>query len=185
MKYFFTLTFAILSSFNVMAADLNSQDVSRWLNSMQVIQPWLENHESNLDESISENINDSNDISAIYEETIAAMKREGIYDDLNVKVKKLGYDNVEEWVQTSQKVSFAWIALEMESQKSEIEVAKAQYEAMINDPNIPNEQKEMMKQTMSSAFQILDFANEIPEADKQAVKSHQTELRAYFDSEDE
>jgi hypothetical protein len=54
MKYLSTFAVTALMSFQVMAADLKSQDVTQWLTAMPVLQPWLEQHESKLAENISE-----------------------------------------------------------------------------------------------------------------------------------
>ncbi|MGK0247991.1 MAG: hypothetical protein ACI910_000719 [Oleispira sp.] len=179
MKYLITVATTALMSFQVMAADLKSQDVSQWLTAMPVLQPWLEQHESTL----AENISEPNNPQVVYKESISALKKAGLYEELNSKVKTLGYDNVEQWSQATQQVTFAWMALEMDSEASQIGAAKAQYEAMKINPDIPAAQKAMMEEMLAPVLAMIELASKSSDADKKAVKPNQNMLRAYFDSQ--
>jgi len=179
MKHLITLAIATLMSFQVMAADLKSQDVLKWLTSMPSLQPWLEQHESELTANISE----PNNPEVVFKESVPALKKAGLYDELNGKVKKLGYSDVEHWTSITQQVTFAWMALEMEANKAQIDAAKAQYEAMKTNPNVPAAQKAVMEQMMAPALAMVELANKSSAADKGAVKPHQNTLRTYFDGE--
>ncbi|MFT4765871.1 MAG: hypothetical protein ACI9OH_002985 [Oleispira sp.] len=179
MKYLLTFAMTALMSFQAMAADLSSKEVSHWLETMPALQPWLEQHENEL----SDNISEPNNPEVVYKESIAALKKAGLYDELNGKVKKLGFDNPEHWSQTTQQVTFAWMALEMESNNSQIGAAKAQYDAMLNNPDMPEAQKEMMKNMLAPVLAMVDLANKSSKADKNAVKPHQDALRTYFESQ--
>jgi hypothetical protein len=178
MKYFLTLTITLLMSFQALAANLKDQDVTQWLTSMPTLQPWLEKNESKLTANISE----PNNPEVVFKESIAALKKAGLYDELNSKVKKLGYDNAEQWSQITEQVTFAWMALEMEDNKSQIDAAKAQFKAMKNNPDIPAAQKAIMEQMMVPALAMVALANKSSVEDKNAVKPHQGKLRTYFDS---
>ena len=179
MKTLITLAMASLMSFQVMAADLKSQDVSQWITSMPVLKPWLEQHQS----ALTDNISEPNNPEVVFKESPAALKKLGLYDELNGKVQKLGYSDVEQWSQITQQVTFAWMALEMEANKAQIDAAKAQYEAMKANPDIPAAQKAMMEQMLAPALAMVKVASKSSAADKGAVKSHQSELRSYFNSE--
>ena len=177
MKTLITLAIATLMSFQVMAADLKSQDVSQWVTAMPVLKPWLEQHQDELMANISE----PNNPVIVFEESPAALKKLGLYDELNGKVKKQGYSNVEQWSQVTQQVTFAWMALEMEDNKAQVDAAKAQYEAMKANPDIPAAQKAMMEQMLAPAIAMVKLADKASDADKAAVKQHQEKLRTYFD----
>jgi hypothetical protein len=176
MKTLLTLAMTTLMSFQVMAADLKSQDISQWITSMPVLKPWLKQHESEF----SANISQPNNPEVVFKESIAALKKAGLYDELNGKVKKLGYSNVEEWNQVTQQVTFAWMALEMNENKAQIDAAKAQFAAMKANPDIPDAQKAMMEQMLAPAIAMVKVASKSSAADKMAVKSHQDELRTLF-----
>lgn len=180
MHYVLTFVIASLMSFQIMAADLKSQDVSLWLTSMQALKPWLEQHEKEFTAHISE----PNNPAVAFKESIGAIKKAGLYDELNGKVKKLGYDDVEEWSATTQQVTFAWMALEMDANKDQIDAAKAQYAAMKANPDIPAAQKAIMEQMMVPALAMVELAGNASSADKAAVKPHQKTLHDYF-TEDE
>lgn len=181
MKNLLTFAMTALMSFQVMAADLKSKDVSQWLTAMPALKPWLEQNESKL----TANISDPNNPEVVFEESIPALKKSGLYDELTAKVKELGYSSVEQWTETTQQVTFAWMALEMEQNKTQIDAAKAQYEAMKVNPDIPDAQKAMMEQMMAPALIMVELANQSSAADKEAVKPHQSRLRTYFDAEQE
>lgn len=179
MKTLLTFAITTLMSFQVMAADLKSQDVSQWLTSMPVLKPWLEQHESELTANISE----PNNPEVVFKESVGALKKADLYDELNGKVKKLGYSDVEQWSQVTQQVTFAWMALEMADNKAQVDAAKAQYEAMKANPDIPAAQKAIMEQMLAPAIAMVKVANKASAADRGAVKSHQSELRTYFNNE--
>lgn len=179
MKYLLTLVLTTFMSLQVMAAELKSQDVSQWLSAMPTLQPWLEKNESTL----AANISEPNNPEVIFNESIPALKKAGLYDELNTKVKKLGYRDVEQWSQITKQLTFAWMALEMEANKAQIDAAKAQYEAMKANPNTPTAQKAMMEQLMGPALIMVKLANKSSAADKGAVKPHQNQLRTYFENQ--
>lgn len=180
MKYLLTIAMTALMSFQVMAADLKSQDVSQWLESMQVLKPWLEQHEPEFSQHLSE----PNNPDVVFAESSDALKKAGLYDELNGKVQKLGYSNVEEWSQATKQVTFAWMALEMDDNKAQIDAAKVQYEAMKTNPDIPPAQKAMMEQMLAPAIAMIKIASKSSDADKLAVKSNQAKLRTYFNIEE-
>lgn len=179
MKLLITLVMTSLLSLQALAADLKSQDVSQLIKSMPVLEPWLEKHE----DAITAHLSQPNNPEIMFKEAVPALKKAGLYDELNGKVKKLGYDNVEHWNQHSQQVMFAWMALEMEANKAQIDAAKAQYEAMKANPEIPASQKAMMEQMMAPALAMVKLADQSSEADKAAVKPHKETLKNHFDRE--
>jgi len=179
MKTLLTLAITTLMAFQVMAADLKSQDVSQWITSMPVLKPWLEQHQ----DALAANISEPNNPEVVFKESPAALKKLGLYGELNGKVQKLGYSDVEQWSQITQQITFAWMALEMNANKAQINEAKAQYAAMKANPDIPAAQKAMMEQMLAPALAMVKIADKSSAADKAAVKSHQTELRNYFNSE--
>lgn len=177
MKHLITLAFAALMSFQVMAADLKDKDVSTWLANMPTLEPWLKKHEND----ISSNISDPSNPDIVFKESVGALKKAGIYDELNGKVKKLGYKDVEQWTGITQQVTFAWMALKMEENKAQIDAAIAQLKAMKSNPNIPPAQKAAMEKMMAPGLAIAKLASKSSIADREAVKPYQKKLRTYFD----
>lgn len=180
MKHLITLAITALMSFQIMAADLTSQDVSQWLKAMPSLKSWLTEHEDDL----SANISDRNDPEVVFKESIAALKKAGLYEELNSKVKELGYSSVEEWSKITEQVTFAWMSVEMDTNKAQVDAAKAQYKALKENPDIPPAQKEMMEQMMAPALAMIALADKSSDADKAAVKPHQDKLNNYFNSEE-
>lgn len=180
MKFLLTFLASTLISFQVMAADLTKTDLDRWMKSMPELQSWLATNEEKLTAQISEPKNPE----AIFSESISALKNAGLYDELNSKVKKMGYENVEEWSDISKRITFSWVALDLEANKAKIDAAKAQYEAIMANPDIPAAQKEMMKNMMSAGFAMTNLANDATPEDKKIVNAHKSELRAFFEEND-
>lgn len=177
MKLLLTFLASILIAFQVMAADLTKTDIDRWMKSMPELQSWIKIHEAKLTAQISEPENPE----AIFTESISALKNAGLYDELNSKVKKMGYENVEEWSDISKRITFSWVALELEANKAQVDAAKAQYDAIMANPDIPAAQKEMMKNMMSSGFAMTNLASDATTEDKKVVNAHKSELRAFFE----
>lgn len=176
MKFLLTLALATLTSFQAMAADLTSKDITQWLEAMPTLQPWLEKNENKL----SSHISDPEDPEVIFDESISALKKSGLYDELNAKVKKLGFDNAEQWSDISQRVTFSWLALEIDAKKPQLDAAKAQYDAMMSSPDIPDAQKQMMKDMMNAGLAMTNLAEKASADDKKVVQQHKGELSAYF-----
>lgn len=178
MKYLLSFALTSLLSFQALAADLKDKDVAQWINAMQVLAPWLEEHETQFTAHITE----PNNPEVAFRESVIAIKSAGLYDELNDKVTKLGFDNVEQWSETTQKVTSAWMALEMASNESQIKIAKAQYEAMKINPDIPADQKAAMEKMMAPALSMIRLAATATTGDKTAVKLHQKSLEAFFET---
>ena len=179
MKTTIAFIFTLLFSLQSFAADLKSKDVGLWLESMKTLQPWMQQHEEKLQQEMQGQTSPE----VAFKQTTAMLKKHGLYNEFNSKVKKLGYRDVEHWTQVTQQVTFAWMALEMQQNKAEVEAAKAQYDAMKNNPNIPAEQKMMMEQMMGQAFAMMRMAEQSSAADRLAVESHQLALRKHFNKD--
>ena len=175
LAFLFTLFFSVQS----LAADLQGKDVGQWLESMKALEPWMQKHQPTLEQEMQGQQNPE----LMFKRTTAMLKKHGLYDEFNGQVQKQGYRNVEHWSQVTEQVTFAWMALEMQQNKAEVEAAKAQYDAMKNNPNIPAEQKKMMEQMMGQAFSMMRMAEKSSPADRLAVEGHQLALRKYFNKD--
>lgn len=159
-----------------LAADLTSKDVSKWMTSMEHLQPWLESNQDKFTAEISEPGNPE----VAFKEASSALKKAGLYNEFNGKVKAQGYKDVEQWSGVTQQVTFAWMALEMEANKAQIDAMKAQYDAMKSNPDVPEQQKAMMEQMMAPALIMVKLAQKSSAADKSAVNEHRAALQVHF-----
>ena len=176
MKYILTVLLTTLISFQVMAADLKSDDIPQWLTSIESIEPWLEQHADEL----KSNMDSPNNIGNVSNESVNVLKKSGLYEELNNKVKTLGYKNVEQWDDITKQITFAWIAIEMGQKEGQIEASKAQMETLKNNPNIPQAKKDMMLKMMEGALKMIEQASQSTDADINAVLPHKETLRSYF-----
>jgi hypothetical protein len=118
------------------------------------------------------------DFSRIVSESVEQMKGHEAYDRLEDVVQDHGFDNLEEWGSTGDRVFQAWMAIEMAEQnptaRREMEAAMAEME---NSPHMTAEQKAQMRAMMEGAMGAMQSASNAPEADIEAVRPHLEALR--------
>ncbi|MAK90737.1 MAG: hypothetical protein CMI13_05830, partial [Oleibacter sp.] len=110
------------------------------------------------------------------------LKSAGLYDEYNSKVKAAGYSSVEDWASATQRVSMAYLALELENQPVSLAQLEAQLK-QIQESDLPAEQKDMMTQMMSSSIIMMKAVGKVSDADKNAVRPYKDQLQASFDAE--
>lgn len=127
----------------------------------------------------SGNPSDMPDFSSIFSDSVNKMRGHEAYDRMEDIVEDNGFDSMEEWGATGDRVFQAWMAIEMESQHPQMarEMAGAMDE-INNNPNLSEAQKEQMRSMMSGATAAMENARQAPEADKQAVRPHIQSLRS-------
>ncbi len=168
----------------VLAADLTKADVERWIKHAPELQSWIEQQENEFDEeTLPDDIFDQD---AMADYGIKQLKQAGLYDDLNKRVKKAGYANVESWIIDSQKISMAYMAITLENEqgeqgtKSEILAQKKELDAL----DMPEESKIMMAAMLDGALAMLKTVEAANPADKAAVKAYFTEIGKILGAED-
>ncbi|MGM0768118.1 MAG: hypothetical protein ACQEV6_08835 [Pseudomonadota bacterium] len=126
------------------------------------------------------------DFSSIFSDSVDKMRGHEAYDRMEDIVEDHGFDSMEEWGATGDRVFQAWMAIEMEDQHPEMarEMAAAM-DQINNNPNMSEAQKEQMRAMMGGATSAMESARNAPEADKQAVRPHMDTLRSVTESDDE
>ncbi|SFR51497.1 hypothetical protein SAMN05216203_1048 [Marinobacter daqiaonensis] len=127
--------------------------------------------------------NDMPDLTRLFSSSLAKLDRN---PQIRGKLKNIvvdhGFDSLESWGRTGDRIYAALVALEMGGQAAksarEMEQALAEVE---NNPNISDAQKAEMRQRMSAAMSGMEAAQNVPEADKQAVRPFVDELEALGD----
>ncbi|MEQ5816558.1 hypothetical protein J3362_13675 [Marinobacter sp. NFXS11] len=160
------------------AETLSDQRVASFIESVraaQTLAPEFEELERQMD---NQNENAMPDFSRIVSESLEQMKGHEAYDRLEDVVQDHGFDSLESWGATGDRVFQAWMAIEMAEQKpaarQEMESALAEME---NSPHMTAEQKAQMRAMMEGAMGAMQSASNAPAEDIEAVRPHVEALR--------
>lgn len=176
-----TLALTLLFTASPVAADsLTDGKVRAFINTLQEAET-LEGDFDQLNEELpgSGNPSEMPDFSSIFSDSVNKMRGHEAYDRMEDIVEDNGFDSMEDWGATGDRVFQAWMAIEMENQHPEMvrEMAGAMDE-INNNPHLTEAQKEQMRAMMGNATAALENASKAPEADKQAVRPHMEALRS-------
>ncbi|MDX1599457.1 hypothetical protein [uncultured Marinobacter sp.] len=179
------LALTLLLTTSPLAADsLTNEKVRAFINTLQEAET-LEDDFDQLNEQMqgSRNPSDMPDFSSIFSDSVNQMRGHEAYNRMEDIVKNNGFDSMEDWGATGDRVFQAWMAIEMEDQHPQMarEMAAAMDE-INNNPNLSEAQKEQMRSMMGGATAAMESARQAPAADKQAVRPHMQALRAVTES---
>lgn len=162
------------------SADLQAKDVEQWLKTSPQLQAWLEQQESKLAQA--EELDETLDDQAAMQQAIAQLKKVGVYDELNKKVNAAGYQDVAQWLVVSQQITMAYLAEVLAEDMSASQELEQQRQAL-EAADMPAEQKEMLKAMLDSSLAMMNEINNIPQADRAAIKPYMLQLKALVDDE--
>lgn len=170
----------IFSASGLAAQPLTDDKVRAFVTTLKEAET-LEEDFDDLNEDLSQAGQDgaSPDFSSIFSDAVAQMRGHEAYERMESIVTDNGFDSMEDWGATGDRVFQAWMAVEMEQQHPEMarEMAAAM-EEINNNPHLSEAQKEQMRSMMGGATAAMESARNAPEADKQAVRPHMNELRS-------
>ncbi|MCG2582295.1 MAG: hypothetical protein KA296_15600 [Marinobacter sp.] len=182
-----TVALSLLFATSGAAADsLTDEEVRAFINTLEE----AETLEGDLDQlndeqPVSGNPSDMPDFSSLFSDSVNKMRGHEAYDRMEDIVEDNGFDSMEEWGATGDRIFRAWMAIEMESQHPQMaREMTAAMDEINNNPNLSEAQKEQMRSMMGGATAAMESARQAPEADKQAVRPHMQALRAVTESGD-
>lgn len=118
---------------------------------------------------------------------IAAMEAHPAYDDMMATLGKHGFEDAEDWAETSARFFSAYTSVKMGEQQVDMdaEMQKA-IDAISENEMLSDEQKDEMIEMMKAQQQVYDsFQRDVSEAEKEAVRSVLEEFEALTMEEDE
>lgn len=180
MRLLLSFLLFIITPF-ALSADLTSKDVQQWLESMPKLQQWITNNQDKIPEP--ELTEDSFNMDAVMAQSIAHIKKAGLYDELSAETKAVGYASVEDWANKSQLISMAYIALSQGDSKlsrEQLAMQKQQLEQM----TMADENKDMMLKMLEGALAMLDAVDSVPAANKAAVEPYLEQIAQQIGEED-
>lgn len=170
---------SVFFSLQLQAAILTEQQVKNWIASQPDMQAFSKKHEKALDFT-----GDNAPITSIAEamkKGLMELKKNDLYGDVNALVKKHGFKDVDQWGDATIRIFNAMLAIQVET--PEYAAAKAQMEALANNPDIPAEQKEMMLSMMGPMSHMMEAAKAAPAEDKAMIKLFFEQLKKSFESQ--
>lgn len=180
MRFLIFLLFSLVA-FSTSAATLSQSNVQTWIDSHPEIQAWLDQHEELFPEEEQDEMNFN--LEQIFAEGMQQLRDAGLYNEFNSKVQNAGFQGVEHWAETTQSITYAYMALAMEDNPQTRAMLEAQMQELRNTPHLPEDQKAMYEAMMQSALEMMDIAEEVPDADKETVRPYRQQLDGLFDME--
>ena len=168
-----------LVSFSAHAEKLTDNTIRSFITTLEKAQA-LESEFEDLNNK--ENI-ESIDLSKIFSSSVERLKGEDAYDRLEDLVQDNGFNNLDEWAATGDRIYSAWMAIEMADQSPELnQEMKSAMAELENNPNMSDQQKAQMRSMMEAALGVTQMANEAPPADIKAVRPHVKALKTITDN---
>lgn len=161
---------------------LTTDIIDRWLEAMPAVESWAE--KNNIDEQeIAAGEDGVPDFVGAIKELESG--REGLEDIASAH----GFDDAIDWAETSNRITRAFLALEMSQQDTDMEAVQRQMqqrmEQIENNDQMSDAQKQQMRQQMKSMQQSMRMAEkmteDVPEADQQAVAERRDALKSFYE----
>jgi hypothetical protein len=180
----FVLSLA-LSSAALAQAALDRDTISRWIDAAKEVQVWAESQE---DEALDDDLFDFDSSLPTFAEIERAYAE--IYrrdSEVRGMIRERGFTSADEWGSVSARITMGMVAMEMDGVQPQMnaEMARAMAE-MENNPNVPPQMREMMRQQMQQAMGGVERMTEgVREDDLPALREMRGELRAVIDIDGE
>jgi len=165
---------------------LDRDTIQRWINAAQDLNTWAETNDTG---EFGEELLDGDGMPDFSD-------MEGLYRDMyamNAEVQRIinrqGFRSAEQWGDVSARIIMGMIAMEMEGAQPEIDAQMAAaMRELEQNPNIPPQQREMMRQQMQQAMGMMGQVEEYARPqDLPALRAMREELRGVieFGSDDD
>lgn len=177
--------FSFLLSGALLAQNLTTSQIDQWIKTMQAFNQYDDIDFEDMDDDGAADMNDMMDMDAMYARMIEEVKKSP--EAMGV-LRQHGF-TPEEWADTSQRITMAYAALEMEREGGGLQEMQREFAQTMreldNNPHMSEAQKEQIRQQMGMAQGMMDqFANAATDADKKAVSARRQQLQALFDGDD-
>lgn len=182
MRHFTPLfaAFALmLAAVAASATDLDSDVIDRWANSMDEIEVWAQENE--MSDADMTDPDDPTNLEASM--SMAVSQNPGMQDI----IEDHGFNDGDTWASTGARIVNAYGAVVMEedpqagSYEEMQQQMQAQLEQLESDPNINEQQLEMIREQASGAMAMMERMASAPEADKDVVRNNRGRLDQLFE----
>ncbi|MGO1501386.1 MAG: hypothetical protein ACTHWH_08915 [Marinobacter sp.] len=171
-----------LVSFSAHAEELTDNTIRSFITTLEKAQA-LEPEFENLKDKGGI---DSIDLSRIFSSSVEELKGEDVYDRLEDLVQDNGFNNLDEWAVTGDRIYGAWMAIEMGDESPELnQEMKSAMADLENNPSMSDQQKAQMRSMMEAALGVTQMASNVPPADIEAVRPHVNALKTITDNNED
>jgi hypothetical protein len=158
---------------------LDAATIGRWVDAMQELQAWGEQHEDLSAEHFF-----TADGALSFERSLAGVATQ--YLEVARIIEGHGFRDAESWGRISGRIINAFMALRLEQEAPAAwREMEAQLRALDDIPHLSAEQRELMRQQMRAAIGILQsMSADVSPEDLAAVKQSEARLSRMFDESD-
>lgn len=158
---------------------LTDRDIRQFIDSMPEMRAIAEKHEQEFRQYRDEFARDPKANSeAPFSKALAGVRSSPAYAEVDAAARRYGFDGAADWGRKADRISRAYIALEVERRRPEIEAGLAAARLMIeSNTRFSAEQKRSMLAQLQQGAALMQ-GWEAPEADKAMVTRHRPELDA-------
>lgn len=172
------LMIVLLSAGQAQAQTLDSDTIDRWVTTMQEMKAF-ENELSEEDAiDMDMDMEDPMDI----EQSMARAAEQS--EKVRRTINRHGFTDGAEWAAIGSRIMRAYGAMMMQEQAPEMDrQLQQQMQAIENNPNIPEQQKAMMRQQMQASQGMMQQMTDAPQADIDAVQASRERLGQIFEDD--
>jgi hypothetical protein len=157
---------------------LDAATIGRWVDAMQELQAWGEQHEELSPEHFF-----TADGALNFERSLAGVATQ--YLEVSRIIERHGFRDAESWGRISGRIINAFMALRLEQEAPAWREMEVQLRALDDIPHLSAEQRELMRQQMRAAMGILQsISTDVSPEDLAAVKQSEARLSRMFDEAD-
>lgn len=173
-------------AFTAQAEKLTDKTIGAFIASMQEAQALQDQYEDTegWPDPDTDSLDSIPDMTRLFSSGVEEMKGTPAYGKFEGVVKKHGFDNLQSWASVGDRVFAAMMAIEMKGESDNAEMAEAMAE-IENDPNMSPEMKAQMRAMMGAAVNITKMADNVPDADIEAIRPHLKALEASMGSNED
>lgn len=155
---------------------LTEDQVERFIESMAEVRTWADDADELAEMEIDPG---AEGITKPFSSALQHMQAQGGLSGLETIVHDHGFESIDQWGRVGDRVVRAFMALEIEREhpdaKAELQEARREIEA---NPDIPEAQKEQLLQMLEqTAGAMMAMVEDVPEADRDALRPHMPRLR--------
>jgi len=160
---------------------LSGATIERWIASQDALEKWGDEHQETISkyEDQLPAMENPMDISA--RDMLKPLKAAGLYDEAQDLVKKYDFPSLENWAETTLKITRTAAAIELEKHPDAFDTS--QLETLAQSPQITEEQKAMIQQTIKQSQSIMmQLKDGSSDADKAAVRPYLKQISGLMEN---
>ncbi len=152
---------------------LTEERVLDFVASMYDLEEWGDAHEEELDElDDTWDPDNMDDITAPFTSVVEYVKTQRWANEVNAIVRRHGFDDIEAWAVTGNRIMRAFAAIMYEESAAEIDEGMAEALKQIEESDMSAEQKAAMRDLLVSSKDMARMYEDVDERDKAALRPH-------------